>query len=422
VRRSTLVSTLAATTLAGLLTVGMAAAEIPPDLVLALVTDELVQPVGLATAGDDRLFVIERAGRVRVVRHGALLPTPFLDLRAIVDSEDGEQGLLGLAFHPRHAENGYLYVAYTRDLVPRQPHRHEKVIARYQVTADPGVADPTTATMVAVIPQPFENHNGGDLHFGLDGYLWIATGDGGGAGDPFDNAQNRASLLGKILRVDVDRDDFPADPERNYGIPPDNPFVDGPGAPEVWALGLRNPWRFSVDRRTCDVFVADVGQALFEEVNLLPAGVGGLDLGWDCWEGTSRFLAGGNPACPAPEAVTWPILEYRHGQGDCAVTGGYRYRGHVIAGIAGRYLFGDFCSGRLWLADQRPGGWATTLWRQAGNVSAFGQDARGELYVVDYRGRLLRVTSPSSVFFEDFEGGDLGAWTRVVAGTPPDTP
>jgi hypothetical protein len=366
--------------------------------------------------------VIERAGRIRVVRHGVLLPTPLLDLRAIVDSADGEQGLLGLAFHPRHAENGYLYVTYIRDLVPPQAHQHEEVIARYQVSADPDVVDPATATVVAVIAQPFKNHNGGDLHFGRDGYLWIATGDGGGAGDPFDQAQNPASLLGKILRVDVDRDDFPGDPLRNYGIPPDNPLRRGPGSPgglgaraaQPVALQHRPAYRRRVRRRRRPGDVRGGQPAPSRRRRARPR------LG----------LLGGNLPLPRrrqqrlPGARDGDLAHPRipHGQGNCAVTGGYRYRGHVIAGIAGRYLFGDFCSGRLWLADQQPAGWTTTFWRQAGHVSAFGQDARGELYVVDYRGRLLRVTSPSSLFFDDFEDGDLGAWTRVVAGAPPNAP
>jgi hypothetical protein len=394
-----------------------ARAAVPADLRLVVVADGLEEPVAAVTAGDERLFIVERAGRILVHRHGEVLATPFLDIRPLVASEDAEQGLLGLAFHPRFADNGFFYVAYVRDLVPPDPHRHEKVVARYRVDGtSPDVADPASAEPVMVIEQPFRNHNGGDLQFAPDGTLWIATGDGGGGGDPYGNAQNVDSLLGKLLRVDVDRDDFPANPQRNYGIHEDNPFADGPGADEVWAYGLRNPWRFSLDPYTGDAFVGDVGQAKAEEVTVLPAGEGGLNLGWDCWEGIFPF-AGGTAFCPTADEVAQPALTYLHGQGNCSVTGGFRYRGHEIAGLAGQYLFADFCSGRLWLAEEGAGGkWQATLWRQAGLVSSFGRDARGELYVVDLTGRVLAIDSPSSLFFDDFESGGLGAWTRVVAG------
>ena len=409
-------SLLVATVLAAGLSAG-AAAAVPEDLALTLLTDDLVQPLGLATAGDDRLFVVERPGRIVVWRPGGVLPEPFLDIRGLVDSDDGEQGLLGLAFHPDYRRNGFFYVAYVRDLSPRHPQQHEKVIARYNVSADPDVADPGSQELVMVLAQPYPNHNGGDLHFGRDGYLYAGTGDGGGGGDPFDNGQNVDSLLGKILRLDVDRDDFPNDPQRNYGVPPDNPFADEAGADEIWTYGLRNPWRFSFDRRTGELWIGDVGQNEREEVDLLPAGEGGQNLGWDCWEGTARYHQGGNLVCPDESTLVWPVLEYGHGQG-CSVTGGYRYRGHVIAALAGQYLFGDFCSGRLWLAERRGGSWASTFWRQAGNVSSFGEDERGELYVLDFGGRLLRVTSAGSLFFDDFEDGGLAAWTRVVRGHP----
>jgi glucose/arabinose dehydrogenase len=396
---------------------GVAHAAPPPGVELELLTDDLEEPIALAHAGDDRLFLVEREGRIRIFAGGELRAEPFLDIRHLIDSADGEQGLLGLAFHPRYRETGWLYVAYTRDLQPPHPQRHQKVVARYSVsTADPDAADPASGQILLLTPQPFPNHNGGDLHFAHDGMLWIATGDGGSGGDPDGNAQNLESLLGKMLRVDVDRDDFPDDPERNYGVPPDNPFADGAGADEIWAYGFRNPWRFSFDRRTGDAWVGDVGQGLVEEIDLLPRGAAGLNFGWDCWEGSHPFPHGA-PGCKNLGDTTLPLIEYGHA-GNCAVTGGYRYRGHVIAGLAGQYVYADFCSGRLWWAEeQRRNVWSSTLWRQAaGNFSAFGEDHRGELYLIDLGGRLLRVTSPSSLFFDDFEDGNALAWSRRVQG------
>jgi glucose/arabinose dehydrogenase len=233
----------------------------------------LAKPIGLANAGDgsNRLFVIEQAGVIRILQNGLLTPEPFLDIRAQVGSQANEQGLLGLAFHPKYAKNGYFYVNYT-DL------QGDTVIARFSVSAsDPQRADPTSEKRLLAVDQPYPNHNGGQVIFGPDGYLYLGLGDGGSGGDPAGNGQSRATLLGKILRIDVDKGD-------PYAIPPDNPFAQGGGRAEIWAYGLRNPWRFSFDRLTGDLYIADVGQNQWEEIDWLPAGQSGANLGWDVFE------------------------------------------------------------------------------------------------------------------------------------------
>ncbi len=382
-----------------------AASDPPPDLGLELVAGGFTRPVAVTHAGDGsgRLFVVEQAGRIRIIDGAAVLVTDFLDIRSLVDSSGGEQGLLGLVFHPDYAANGYFYVNYTHD--PPGDGPDVTRISRFQVSvADPDVASPASAAILMTINQDASNHNGGDLHFGPDGYLYIALGDGGGSQDPNARGQDLSTLLGKILRIDVDGA-FP------YAIPLDNPFVGDVGAlDEIWAYGLRNPWRFSFDRATGDLFIGDVGQGMVEEIDFQPAGsTGGENYGWSCMEGD--VVQNFNPCDGQP--LTLPILVYGHGLG-CSVTGGYRYRG-IIGGFQDRYVFGDYCSGRIWFGFPDGGGWAADEWANtAFNISAFGEDEDGELYVVDLDGGVYVFASASSIFADGFEFGDTGRWGAVI--------
>jgi len=338
-------------------------------------------PVQLTHAGDGsgRLFVVEQPGRIRVIKQGTALPTPFLDISPLV-AYSGERGLLGLAFHPNYPQNGYLYVNYTR------VGDGATVIARYTVSAtDPDRADPTSAATILTIPQPYSNHNGGQLLFSpVDGYLYIGTGDGGSGGDPQNYAQNIDSLLGKMLRLDVDGS-FP------YAIPPDNPYVGRSGRDEIWAIGLRNPWRFSFDRATGDIFIGDVGQNLREEIDYQATGTpGGLNFGWRCMEGTHPYNFTGD--C-LTATLTPPIAEYGHDVGR-SVTGGFIYRGAYYPALRGRYFYADYVTGLLWsIAQGESGVWsAPVLELNTGfNVSAFGEDEDGELYVIDYAGTIRHL-------------------------------
>lgn len=343
------------------------------------VVEGLERPVTVAHAGDGsgRLFIVQQGGEILVFDGSRLLSVPFLDLSSVVSSGN-EQGLLGLAFHPSYETNGYFYVNLT-DLAG------DTLILRFTVSADPNIADPASVVPLLAVDQPFANHNGGQLAFGPDGRLWIGLGDGGSAGDPGNRAQSGTTLLGKILRIDVDQG-VP------YGIPEDNPFVSDPAVlDEIWALGLRNPWRFSFDRLTSDLFIADVGQNAWEEVNFEPVtSGGGRNYGWRRMEGTHCF----NPASNCNNgSLTLPILEYSHSLG-CSITGGYRYRGTEMPERFGTYFYGDFCSGRIWGATENveAGTWSSTeLLDSDISISTFGEDERGELYVADLGGTLYRL-------------------------------
>jgi glucose/arabinose dehydrogenase len=365
----------------------------------------LDQPVVVVHAGDGsgRLFIAEQGGLIRVFDGQALLAAPFLDLSASVSS-GSEQGLLGLAFHPGYETNGLFFVNFT-DV------SGDTRIVRFRVSADPHVADPASAVPLLFVDQPFANHNGGQLAFGPDGKLWIGLGDGGSAGDPGNRAQSGDTLLGKILRIDVDQG-LP------YAIPADNPFVsEGAIRDEIWAMGLRNPWRFSFDRLTGDLFIADVGQNAWEEVNFEPITLrGGRNYGWRRMEGTHCFNPGSN--CNDGSLVL-PILEYSHADG-CSVTGGYRYRGTEMPEHFGKYFYGDFCSGRIWggVENVETGAWTVTeLLDSDLSISTFAEDEQGELYVADYAGTLYRIHGETfcSVQLDRlrYRGGDTVRATRL---------
>ena len=349
----------------------------PPTISLTRIAGGFVQPVAITHAGDGsgRLFVAEQGGLIRILLSGVVAPVPFLDITGLVTPSGGEQGLLGLAFPPGFNTRRTFYVNYTN-----RTGVGNTVIARYGLTADANRADPASRQELLNIVQPFANHNGGQLAFGPDGQLYIGTGDGGSGGDPLGNGQSIATLLGKLLRIDVLSGISP------YAIPIGNPFGN-----EIWAYGLRNPWRFSFDRLTGDLYLADVGQSLVEEVNFQPAGLGaGANYGWNIMEGSRCF---GSPAC-SNAGLTLPVAEYLHGNGDCSVTGGYVYRGSAAA-LKGIYFYGDFCSGRIWGLRRTATGFETALLIDTTfSISTFGEDEAGELYVADYgTGDIYRITS-----------------------------
>ncbi len=358
---------------------GQAPARREARIRLEKVADGLDRPLYLTHAGDGsgRLYILEQPGRVRVLAGGALLPEPFLDLTDRVRSRGSEQGLLGLAFAPDFRESGVFYVHYTGRPDGRT------VLSRFRLRdGDPRRGDPASEEVLLTVEQPHANHNGGALLFGPDGYLYLALGDGGSAGDPGNRAQDLDSLLGKILRLDVSR-------PGPYRIPPDNPFVGRPGRDEIWAYGLRNPWRISFDRATGDLWIADVGQNAVEEVNFQPAdSPGGENFGWRVWEGSRRYAEG-----EAPGAV-FPVAEYTHDEGGCAITGGYVYRGQAIPDLAGIYLYGDYCTGHIWGLRQRDGRWESVRLLDSGlNITSFGEDEAGEVYVVDRGGAVYRIVA-----------------------------
>ena len=324
---------------------------------------------------DPRLFIVEQNGRVRIVSNGTLLPTPFLDIRSRV-TYGGEQGLLSIVFHPQYATNGFFFVNFTAT------GGGATRVERFRVSSNADVADDASSTLILTVAQPFANHNGGLLKFGPDGFLYIGMGDGGSGGDPQGNGQNRNSLLGKMLRIDVNT--LP------YVVPSTNPFVGQSGVrPEIWALGLRNPWRFSFDRQAGQLYIADVGQGQREEVNVVPSAQGGQNYGWATMEGSVCYNA---QTCPQT-GLTLPVVDYTHADG-CSITGGYVYRGTRIPEIAGRYFYTDYCNG--WLRSFRFVNGAATSSREwpvarLNNPTSFGEDSSGELYVTLSGGSVMRL-------------------------------
>lgn len=408
-------------------------AQIPGDVTL----EEVIGPgtfggaLGLVNASDGsgRLFVIRQAGFVEIIENEQVVPGDFLDVSSLTDTSESERGLLGLAFHPDYASNGLLYVNFTSNgtLAPTG----DTVIAEYQVSAgDPDQVDPNSRRVLLTVTQDFDNHNGGNLAFGPDGYLYIGMGDGGSGGDPCNRAQTldpanlevggfpvckdsiTTALLGKMLRIDVDGT-TPAssnnlcgaagDGSAEYAVPADNPYVgDNNACGEVWAYGLRNPWRWSFDRDTGDLWIGDVGQGTWEEIDLEPAAsAGGVDYGWNVCEG--EYATGSTTTdCPLAGSEL-PVLSYRRNNGNCSVTGGYRYRGPVTS-LLGTYIYGDYCSGRIWFATGSGDNWIETLFSSEGfDLRSFGEDEAGNLYVVRSGGifRFEGDTSPVGLIFQD---------------------
>ena len=346
---------------------------------LELVSDDFEAISEIVNAGDDRLFVVEQGGHIRILNtDGSINAADFLNVSTLVSNES-EQGLLGLAFHPDYATNGYFYVNYTNV-------DGDTVIARYtKSTGNDGTADPTSALIMLTIAQPFDNHNGGCLRFGTDGYLYIATGDGGSGGDPGNRAQNLDELLGKILRLDVD---IPAP----Y-IPAENPYVDIDGADEVWAYGLRNPWKFSFDRLTNDLWIADVGQENIEEINNVEFILAtGLNYGWKCYEGNVEY---NTDQCSPLGTYTMPVAQYVHeGTNRCSITGGYVYTGNSYPALLDKYLFADFCSGEIGLLN----GDTSITWTASfgENITTFGEDNDGELYIGSGGGSVYKIVDTTA--------------------------
>jgi glucose/arabinose dehydrogenase len=330
------------------------------------VTEGLQRPVDLQPDGSGRLFIIEKFGRIRILQNDQLLEGAFLDISSRVVSGANEQGLLGMAFHPNYAQNGFFYVNYTGS-------GGNTFISRFQASGD--VANPDSELVLLTVDQPYANHNGGVVAFGPDGYLYLGLGDGGSQGDPNGNGQNTSALLGKILRIDVNSGD-------PYTIPADNPFGN-----EVWAYGLRNPWRLSFDKSNGDLYIGDVGQGAWEEIDFLAAGSpGGANFGWNFREGAHDYK--GTP----PEGLIDPIAEYSHAEGGCSVTGGYVYRGSMPE-WNGIYLYGDYCTGFIWGLIRSNDGWQKQqLFDMDVTITSFGQDENGEIYLISDSGGVYKLT------------------------------
>jgi glucose/arabinose dehydrogenase len=362
------------------------------DLHLTLVKSGLSNPVFLTNAGDGsgRLFVVEQTGRIRIITAGgALLGTPFLDIHTAI-STGGERGLLGLAFHPSYATNGYFYVNYTRP-------GGETAVTRFKVSSNPDVADRNSGYRIITVGQPYANHNGGHIAFGPDGFLYIGMGDGGSAGDPGNRAQNINSMLGKMLRLDVNH----TSGSRHYRSPSSNPYVGRTGLDEIWSRGLRNPWGWSFDSSTHRLWIADVGQGRYEEINRsnkigTQSAGRGLNYGWRQLEGRACFKP--SSGC-SKTGKAMPLVVYTHAGGNCSVTGGYVYRGSASPVLVGGYVYGDFCSGRIWVvnASALTPASGRIVWASSASphlqISAFGLDEAKELYVLDLAGRVFKVSA-----------------------------
>lgn len=355
-----------------------------PVIALVQTAKGVADPVGIVASpnpADKRLYVVEQGGVIRTIKDKVLEAQAFLDIKSRVES-GGEMGLLGLAFDPKVADTNAFYVNYTD---PAQ----NTIVARYKISGQTGRADPSSEKILLKIKQPYRNHNGGNMAFGPDGYLYIGMGDGGSGGDPEKRGQDMNDLLGKMLRIDVSGDG-------GYKVPTNNPFAKSGGKPEIWASGLRNPWRFSFDRKTGDLYIADVGQGDWEEISFQPgSSKGGENYGWRCYEGSHAFKTDG---CPSASSLVAPIVEYNHSKDRCSVTGGFVYRGSKFPALDGRYFYADYCTGEIFYSQQTSGVWNTVLAADAAfNISTFGQGGDGELYVADYgSGAIYQITDTAN--------------------------
>ena len=337
----------------------------------------LVSPVEITNANDSRLFVVQQDGIIKIIQPTGIINTiNFLNISTKV-LYGGERGLLGLAFHPQYSTNGYFFVYYNNTA-------GNITVARYTVSSsDSNVADPTSEKILLNIPKPFDNHNGGSIHFAPDGNLWIVTGDGGSGGDPNNNAQNKNSLLGKMLRIDVNS-------TNPYNIPADNPFVGVDGADEIWSYGLRNAWKFSFDLTTGNAMIADVGQGQIEEINRNPISQAGINYGWRCYEGNTAYNTSG---CASSTTMTFPIAVYNHSGGRCSITGGYVYRGSLYPTLQGKYFFADYCSDQIGILSSDNSITWTSAYPGSG-FSTFGQDNQKGLYIAALNtGKIYKITS-----------------------------
>ena len=377
---------------------GFIASSYAQDLELELFASNLESPVNIKHAGNDKLYVVERDGFIKIINaDGTIESTLFLDIDSKVINTGSERGLLGLAFHPDYASNGYFFVNYINN-------SGNTVISRFsRNTINPLLADPDSELIILSYDQPYTNHNGGDLAFGADGYLYISSGDGGSGGDPDNYGQNTLSLLGKILRLDIDS----STSTENYTIPSTNPFVGNTNfRGEIWAYGLRNPWKFSFDRLNGDLWIADVGQNNFEEINRVSAAeaAAGINYGWRCYEANAPYNTNG---CGDVSTYTFPIDGYSHtddGLFKCSITGGYRYRGLEYSGFEGWYFFADYCSQEIGylVYDDTTDTWTKTLNLFSGNWSAFGEAYNGELYISDLSsGNIYKITDTTLSIGED---------------------
>ncbi|MEN3322459.1 PQQ-dependent sugar dehydrogenase [Mariniflexile soesokkakense] len=358
---------------------------------IELVANGFDAPVSIKSANDSKLFVVERKGVIKILNaDGSVNNMPFLDINSKVSDSGGERGLLGLAFHPNYSVNGFFYVNYVNN-------SGNTVIARYSRTAE-STANANSELVLLTINQPASNHNGGDMNFGPDGYLFIASGDGGGSGDPSNYAQNLNTLLGKLLRIDVDN----TSNGNNYAIPSNNPYLNDGNAntlPEIWAYGLRNPWKFSFDKTTGDLWIADVGQGVYEEINMISPTVSGVNYGWRCYEGANHPY--NTSGCPPESSTTRPIAEYSHnGNGvfKCSITGGFRYRGSQYSSLSGLYFFADYCSDEIGVLTPNGSNWIMTFPKKYNNKgwTAFGEANNGELYIAGIEsGEVFKIIDPS---------------------------
>jgi glucose/arabinose dehydrogenase len=361
-----------------------------------------VSPVEITNAGDSRLFVVQKGGLIRILNaDGTVNATPFLNLSAFV-STNSERGLLGLAFHPNYATNGYFFVNYTNLA-------GNTVIARYTVNAsNPNIAN-TTETILMTITQPFANHNGGTIKFGPDGYLYIGMGDGGSGGDPGNRAQNINENLGKMLRIDVNTTTAPF-----YSSPNSNPYVGVAGNDEIWAIGLRNPWKFSFNRLNGDLWIADVGQDAIEEINKVvsPLPNSGINFGWRCYEGNSTY---NNSGCAPSSTMRFPFIQYARFGGACSVTGGYYYSGSAYPNFQNKYFFTDYCDNKIRMVDNA-GVITTTASFSGNNFVTFGEDVNGELYIAGITSGTVYKIIDSSLSQPNFETNGFSLYPNPAKG------